>query len=77
MSLLARSLILVLRIYSAVVSPLVPPHCRFAPSCSRYAGDAIRLHGAVKGTVLAVTRVARCHPWSPGGVDPVPAREAG
>lgn len=51
------------------------PRCRFLPTCSGYAVDALRTHGALKGTVLAVRRVGRCHPWNPGGLDPVPPRE--
>jgi putative membrane protein insertion efficiency factor len=60
--------------YQRLVSPMLGPRCRFYPSCSSYALEAIRVHGAAKGTVLAGARVARCHPWHPGGVDHVPAR---
>ncbi|WP_220347768.1 membrane protein insertion efficiency factor YidD [Alkalilimnicola ehrlichii] len=67
-----RVLILLLRIYQLVISPLLGPRCRFHPSCSNYAIEAIRRHGALAGTYLAVRRVCRCHPWHPGGVDPVP-----
>jgi len=62
--------------YRRFVSPLLGPRCRFYPSCSAYALEAIRVHGAAKGTVLATARVCRCHPWNPGGVDHVPARGA-
>jgi putative membrane protein insertion efficiency factor len=62
-----------LRFYR-MVSPLWPRRCRFEPTCSAYALEAVQRHGAVRGMVLAVTRVARCHPWNAGGVDPVPAR---
>ena len=51
------------------------PRCRFLPSCSGYAVEALRVHGALRGTWLAVRRVGRCHPWNPGGIDPVPPRE--
>lgn len=51
------------------------PRCRFYPSCSGYAVGAIRAHGAIRGSWLAVRRVGRCHPWNPGGVDPVPPRK--
>lgn len=51
------------------------PRCRFLPSCSSYAVEALRLHGALRGTWLAIRRVGRCHPWNPGGIDPVPPRE--
>jgi putative membrane protein insertion efficiency factor len=56
------------------VSPLMGPHCRFHPTCSAYALEAIRVHGALRGSLLAAKRIGRCHPWSPGGVDQVPAR---
>jgi putative membrane protein insertion efficiency factor len=49
-----------------------PPKCRFAPSCSQYALEAIETHGAISGSWLAVRRISRCHPWNPGGFDPVP-----
>jgi uncharacterized protein len=63
-----------LRLYKAFVSPLLPPSCRFHPSCSVYAMGAIAVHGPLKGVALAVRRVARCHPFHPGGLDPVPPR---
>ncbi|WP_019135616.1 membrane protein insertion efficiency factor YidD [Cellulomonas massiliensis] len=70
------TLIGLVRVYQVVFSPLTPPTCRYYPSCSSYAVTALRRHGAVRGTWLAVRRVARCHPWAPGGVDDVPpARE--
>jgi uncharacterized protein len=65
-----------LRLYKAVVSPLLPPACRFAPTCSEYAADAIQKHGVLRGGTLAVRRLARCGPWHPGGYDPVPLRKA-
>jgi hypothetical protein len=58
-------------IYRVAVSPYHPPVCRFTPSCSRYAEDALRRHGPVKGTALAIKRLLRCHPFSSGGYDPV------
>jgi putative membrane protein insertion efficiency factor len=58
--------------YQLVISPLLPPSCRFMPSCSQYALEAIVRHGAVKGTWLAARRLVRCHPFHPGGFDPVP-----
>jgi putative membrane protein insertion efficiency factor len=72
---LSRLLVAVLGWYSRFLSPLLLAHCRYYPSCSRYAAQAITSHGAIKGSVLAVRRIARCHPWAPGGVDPVPARD--
>src|SRR3954453_10582057 len=73
-------LTLLVRGYQLFVSPLLGPRCRFYPSCSAYALTAVQRHGAVRGTWLAVRRLARCHPWNPGGVDHVPpaaARPAG
>jgi putative membrane protein insertion efficiency factor len=58
-------------IYRVAVSPYHPPVCRFTPTCSQYAADALRLHGPAKGTVLAIRRILRCHPFSSGGHDPV------
>ncbi|XAS64117.1 membrane protein insertion efficiency factor YidD [Pseudarthrobacter sp. So.54] len=66
-------LILLLMAYRKVVSPLYGQVCRFFPSCSAYALEAITVHGAVKGTWLAARRLVRCHPWNAGGVDHVPA----
>jgi putative membrane protein insertion efficiency factor len=65
-------LILLVRAYQLLVSPLLGQTCRFYPSCSAYAVQALREHGAVRGTWLTVRRLARCHPWNPGGVDHVP-----
>jgi hypothetical protein len=67
-----RLLAALIRGYQLVLSPLLPPSCRFTPSCSQYALEAITRHGAVRGTWLAARRLARCHPFHPGGFDPVP-----
>lgn len=64
-----------IRFYRAWISPLLPPSCRFYPTCSAYAMEALGAHGPVKGSWLAVTRIARCHPFHPGGIDPVPPVE--
>jgi putative membrane protein insertion efficiency factor len=64
--------ILAIRAYQALLSPLLPPACRFWPTCSSYAIQAIETHGALAGAWLAVKRLARCHPFQPGGIDLVP-----
>ncbi|MBW1776331.1 MAG: membrane protein insertion efficiency factor YidD [Deltaproteobacteria bacterium] len=64
----------IIRGYQWILSPVLGPACRFYPSCSDYAHEAIRQHGVLAGSVLALKRVCRCHPWHPGGVDPVPHR---
>ena len=70
---LPRQLILLLiHIYRTAISPMLGPHCRFYPSCSAYAAQAITERGLLRGGVLAARRLARCHPFSAGGVDPVP-----
>jgi len=72
---LARFLLAPIRLYKAVLSPLLPPMCRFHPSCSVYAMGAITVHGPFKGVWLALRRIGRCHPFNPGGLDPVPPRD--
>jgi putative membrane protein insertion efficiency factor len=73
MQLIALAMRGLIRIYQLVLSPILPPSCRFAPSCSHYAAEAIARHGAAHGSLLAVRRLLRCHPWSGhGGYDPVP-----
>ena len=69
---MGRLLILLIQAYRLVLSPLLGPRCRFHPTCSAYAIEAIRLHGALRGSALAARRIVRCHPLNPGGIDPVP-----
>ncbi|MGH3764451.1 MAG: membrane protein insertion efficiency factor YidD [Pseudonocardiaceae bacterium] len=68
----SRILVSVLRFYRRWISPALPPTCRFSPSCSAYAIEALTVHGALRGSWLTVRRLLRCQPWHPGGVDPVP-----
>jgi putative membrane protein insertion efficiency factor len=65
-----------LRAYRLVISPLYGQVCRYHPSCSAYALDAVTQHGSIRGTWLAVRRLGRCHPWAAGGYDPVPPRSS-
>lgn len=70
----SRLAVLPIRLYRRLVSPLKPtPSCRFHPTCSAYAQEAILQHGVVRGAGMAVKRILKCHPWHPGGLDPVPA----
>lgn len=64
--------IFIVRAYQVVLSPLLPAACRYHPTCSHYAIEALEKHGAIRGGWLAVKRIARCHPFRPGGFDPVP-----
>jgi uncharacterized protein len=66
------ALVGLIRLYQIILSPLLPPACRFYPTCSQYALVAVAEHGILRGTWLAIARLARCHPWHPGGVDLVP-----
>jgi uncharacterized protein len=68
----ARLLLLAVEAYRVALAPLLGGYCRYVPSCSIYAQDALRRHGARRGTALAVRRLLRCHPFAPGGFDPVP-----
>lgn len=68
----SRLMIALIRLYQVTLSPFFGMHCRFHPTCSHYAIEAIRLHGAFKGGYLALRRLLRCHPYSEGGYDPVP-----
>ena len=69
-----RMLMLLIRAYRYLLSPLLGPHCRFYPSCSDYAQQAIAEHGVLRGGLLVLKRLGRCHPWHPGGADPVPEK---
>ncbi|MBW2170374.1 MAG: membrane protein insertion efficiency factor YidD [Deltaproteobacteria bacterium] len=65
-------LLALIRAYQYILSPIFTPACRFHPTCSEYAFDAIRRHGALRGSLMALARIARCHPFHRGGFDPVP-----
>jgi len=71
-ALMRRLLLLLIRGYQILISPLLGPNCRFTPSCSQYAIEALEIHGAWRGSWLALCRLGRCHPFHPGGYDPVP-----
>ena len=73
---LGRLTILLLRFYRFFLSPWLGNNCRFFPSCSNYAEEAIRKHGFWRGSLLTLKRLGKCHPWHPGGHDPVPAQAA-
>ena len=70
----ARLVVLPIVAYRRWISPALPARCRFYPSCSAYALEAVAIHGAIRGTGLAIWRLLRCHPFHPGGFDPVPPR---
>ena len=72
-----RALLALIRFYQRQISPLFPPCCRFTPTCSQYALEAIQVHGAAKGVFLALKRILRCNPLFPGGYDPIPPRKGG
>lgn len=72
MKLIRTIYLLPIRFYQLSISPLLPPSCRFTPTCSQYAIEAITRHGIIKGTYLAIRRILRCHPWGGSGYDPVP-----
>lgn len=72
---IARVLVVLVKGYQMTLSRLMSPSCRFYPSCSAYAIEALQVHGAVRGLYLALRRVIRCHPFNPGGVDRVPPKE--
>lgn len=71
-----RLLLLLVHAYRYLLRPVLGNHCRFHPSCSSYALEALHTHGAARGLWLSLKRLGRCHPWHPGGYDPVPPRKA-
>jgi len=73
-SLVGRVLIALVHLYKRWLSPLLPPACRYTPTCSAYMAEAIAVHGAVRGTWLGTRRICRCHPWGGHGWDPVPPK---
>ena len=75
MKMISKILISAVKFYQKSISPYTPGCCRFVPTCSNYAIEAIRVHGALKGTALSIWRILRCHPLSKGGYDPVPTKK--
>lgn len=73
-SLGSKALIGLIRIYQWLISPLLGPRCRFTPTCSCYGVEALKMHGAIKGSWLTVKRILKCHPLNEGGYDPVPPK---
>ena len=69
---MSKVLIILVRFYQHAISPHFPPACRYTPTCSSYAVEALRKYGAIKGGWLALKRISRCHPWGGSGYDPVP-----
>ncbi len=69
---IVKILILPIRFYQRFISPMTPPACRYTPTCSQYAIEALHKHGPLKGLYLAIKRLLRCHPWGGSGYDPVP-----
>lgn len=72
LKILALPIILLIKIYQLVISPILPPSCRFIPTCSHYSLEALKKHGLLKGGWLSLKRIIRCHPWGGSGYDPVP-----
>jgi len=72
LKILAYPAILLIRMYQILISPLLPPSCRFTPTCSQYSLEAFRRFGLIKGFYLSLKRILRCHPWGGSGYDPVP-----
>jgi putative membrane protein insertion efficiency factor len=72
LNILALPFIALIKIYQLIISPWLGPKCRYAPTCSHYAAEALKKHGVVKGLWLAIKRISRCHPWGGSGYDPVP-----
>ncbi|MCG9125850.1 membrane protein insertion efficiency factor YidD [Laribacter hongkongensis] len=69
---MSRIVLALIRFYQLAISPWLPPRCRYQPTCSQYAIEAVQKHGALKGGWLALRRIGRCHPWGRSGYDPVP-----
>ena len=70
-----KILILLIRFYQKFISPMFPAKCRYYPTCSQYTLEAVKEHGAIKGTYLGIKRILKCHPFHEGGYDPVPKKE--
>ena len=71
---IVKIMLLPVRFYQLCISPMLPPACRFTPTCSQYAVEALSVHGPLRGTWLTIKRIMRCHPWGGSGYDPVPPK---
>ena len=71
----SKFLILIIRSYQIFISPLIGNNCRYHPTCSEYFIESLKIHGPIKGTILGVKRISKCHPWGGKGVDPVPGKK--
>ncbi len=71
-----KTLLILIKFYQKAISPMMPPSCRFHPTCSHYGVEAIETHGAIKGSWLTIRRISKCHPFHEGGFDPVPEKKS-
>tara|TARA_Y100001970_G_scaffold252552_1_gene326474 strand:+ start:687 stop:929 length:243 start_codon:yes stop_codon:yes gene_type:complete len=68
-------LLIIIKVYQLIISPILRSNCRFLPTCSEYAIESLKSHGLIKGIILTIKRIARCHPWGGHGYDPIPSKD--
>tara|TARA_B100001758_G_C18233561_1_gene516677 strand:+ start:250 stop:492 length:243 start_codon:yes stop_codon:yes gene_type:complete len=68
-------LLIIIKVYQLIISPILRGNCRFLPTCSEYAIESLKSHGLIKGIILTIKRIARCHPWGGHGYDPIPSKD--